>query len=136
VRVVKNHQIDLLSSLPHSGYAGNAVRVLAAYNQVLKRRQAMAARHHLAMPGVRYCLLFAAAFVTPASVRSEEPLETVRGAFSASSKGLTSGSGNGTYRYYESLEGGDWVLKSDADISTRFDGKKYSRLLPREPGSS
>jgi hypothetical protein len=30
VRVVKNHHIDLLSSPRHSGYAGNAMRVLAA----------------------------------------------------------------------------------------------------------
>ena len=41
------------------------------------------------------------------------------------SKELTSGSGKGMYRWYESVNGGEWELKVDADITTHFVGRNY-----------
>jgi hypothetical protein len=89
----------------------------------------MISRHCLLKTVVQPSLLAAFIFGGSAAVRGAEHLETVRKAFNASSKGLVSGSGDGVYRYYESLNGGEWVLKSDADIMTHFDNKSYSIAL-------
>jgi hypothetical protein len=70
-------------------------------------------------------LLVAAVLAAPVPGRGQEPLATVREAFRASSTALTSGSGTGVYRVYESVDGGDWVITTDADLSTHFEGKKY-----------
>src|SRR5262245_10339173 len=70
-------------------------------------------------------LLLAVLLASPPWVRGVEPLETIREAFRASSQGLTSGIGKGTYRHYQAIPGGDWQLREDADLTTYFDGKKY-----------
>jgi hypothetical protein len=53
------------------------------------------------------------------------PSETIREAFRASSRGLTSGIGEGTYRHYRAVAEGDWQLKVDADVSTYFAERRY-----------
>jgi hypothetical protein len=93
----------------------------------------MRIQHRSVRPGLPMGLLLGAVFATPVWVRGAQPLETVRAAFRASSRGITSGSGKGIYRYYEAVAGGDWVLKTDADISTHFDGKKYYIELTFHP---
>jgi hypothetical protein len=40
-------------------------------------------------------------------------------------QGLHSGLGNGKYRHYEAVPGGDWQLKIEADFVAQFDGRKY-----------
>jgi hypothetical protein len=76
-------------------------------------------------PVARAGLLLAVLLATPVSVRGDEPLAIVREAFRASSTGLESGSGKGVYRVYESIDGGDWFITTDADIASHFDGAKY-----------
>ena len=62
-----------------------------------------------------------------------EPLDVVRRAFDASSKGLTSGAGNGMYRQFEANGEGEWTLQADAEISTYFDREKYHIELKYQP---
>jgi hypothetical protein len=70
-------------------------------------------------------LLLAVVLTTPGRVPGAEPLETIREAFRASSQGLSSGIGKGSYRQYRAITGGEWQLVQDADLTTYFDGKKY-----------
>ena len=79
------------------------------------------------MPGrVRVCLSsLIIGLATPVLVMGGEPLQVIREAWAASSSELRSGSGKGMYRWYESVGGGDWELKLDADISTHFVGRNY-----------
>jgi hypothetical protein len=71
------------------------------------------------------CLLVA----SPMCVLGAEPLDMVSKAFHASSDGLTSGIGKGTFQFYEAKAGGEWKLTSDADVDTCFHGKNYRILL-------
>jgi hypothetical protein len=75
--------------------------------------------------GAGLALLLAVVLAAPGRVCGAEPLETISAAFRAASQGLTSGIGKGTYRHYEAVNGRDWQLKQDADLTTYFDGKKY-----------
>ncbi len=75
--------------------------------------------------GAGRAILLAVVLAAPRRVCGAEPLETICAAFHATSQGLTSGIGKGTYRHYEAVTGGDWQLKQDADLTTYFDGKKY-----------
>ncbi len=59
------------------------------------------------------------------SARGDEPLERIREASAASLSGLTSGSGRGMFRQYESVGGGEWQLTVDAEITTHFTGRDY-----------
>jgi len=85
----------------------------------------MELRYRSMKVGVLSWLLLAAVIATPVWVVGAEPIETVREAFRASSKGLTSGIGKGRYRHYDAIPGGDWQLKIDADLETHFEGRKY-----------
>ncbi len=93
----------------------------------------MGIRQKWPRPGTRLVFVVAAVVAIPVRAHSAEPLETVREAFRASSTGLTSGSGKGVYRFYEEVDGAGWVLKTDADIATYFDGKKYFVELRFQP---
>jgi len=75
--------------------------------------------------GVQSALSVTITLAVSLSVCGAEPFETAREAFHASSKGLTSGTGNGRYRRYETAADGTWQLKVDADITTFFSGNKY-----------
>ena len=48
---------------------------------------------------IRWLLFLAVSFATPSLVRGADPLDTIREAFRASSKGLHSGIGNGNSRF-------------------------------------
>ncbi len=80
-------------------------------------------------------LFLASLMASPLSSHGAEPLETVRDAFRASSMGITSGIGKGTFQAYEAAAGGDWQLRTDAHIETSFNGVKYRVALTfnREP---
>jgi hypothetical protein len=85
----------------------------------------MGIRQHSVRLRTERTFLLAIVLATPACVLGAEPLETIREAFRASSQGLTSGVGSGTYRHYRAFAGGDWQLKVDADVSTYFVGRRY-----------
>lgn len=85
--------------------------------------------HRVGMP----VLFLAAAMAAPVSGQGTEAPELLRGAFRASSTGLTSGSGKGIYREYQAAGEDEWTLRADADISTYFSGDKYHVDLKYHP---
>jgi hypothetical protein len=70
-------------------------------------------------------VVVAAGFAVPVLAVADEPLRTVRDAWAVSSRELRSGSGHGMFRCYESVSGGEWELKVDAEITTHFVGRNY-----------
>src|SRR5438552_387167 len=92
---------------------------------ILIERRIMGIQQRSIHIGAGWALLLAVVLAAPAWVCGAEPLETIREASRASSQGLTSGVGKGTYRHYRAIGEGDWQLDRDADVSAYFDGKKY-----------
>lgn len=79
--------------------------------------------HRLRSCGAWLALL---AVLLPApTARAAGPLETIREAHLASSRGLTSGIARGTFRHYRSIGAGEWQLRQDADVAIAFSGKRY-----------
>jgi hypothetical protein len=82
-------------------------------------------RHHRGRGVAGWAILLGVVMAAPAAGRAAGPLETIRGAYRASSAALATATAAGTYRHYRAIGGGDWQLKQDADVAVAFSGRKY-----------